>query len=227
MDIRLFLKNIDLFKDIPEEQITKLAEMTQLSNYEKGERIFYEGDHADGFFVVHSGRVKIFKLSGEGKEQILHVMEPGDPFGEVPMFAGGRYPADAETVEPSLLLFFSRKAFTDVISREPSLAMSMMASLSRRLLHLTTLIENLSLKEVPERLASYLLYLHDRDKIADIDLRISKGQLANILGTSPETLSRTLGRMSSRGIIKVLGRNIRLLDPEAMKEIATGLRFKG
>ena len=83
-------------------------------------------------------------------------MEPGDPFGEVPMFAGGRYPADAETVEPSLLLFFSRKAFTDVISREPSLAMSMMASLSRRLLHLTTLIENLSLKEVPERLASYL-----------------------------------------------------------------------
>jgi len=226
MDIRRFLRNIDLFKDLRKEQIAQLAEMTELSNYEKGERIFYEGDRADGFFVVHSGRVKIFKLSGEGKEQILHVMEPGDPFGEVPMFAGGRYPADAEAVEPSLLLFFSRASFTDMISREPSLAMSMMTSLSGRLLHLTTLIENLSLKEVPERLASYLLYLRERDKGTDLDLRISKGQLANILGTSPETLSRALGKMSARGVIKVQGRNIRLLDPEAMKEIATGLRLK-
>jgi CRP-like cAMP-binding protein len=227
MDIGIFLKNIDLFKDLREEQIAKLAKMTQLSDYEKGQHIFYEGDQADGFFVVHSGRVKIFKLSGEGKEQILHVMEPGDPFGEVPMFTGDRYPADAEAVEPSKLLFFSRKSFTNLISREPSLAMGMMATLSRRLLHLTTVIENLSLKEVPERLASYLLYLHERDKGTDLDLRISKGHLANILGTSPETLSRTLGKLSSRGVIKVQGRNIRLLDLEAMKNIATGQRFKG
>jgi CRP/FNR family transcriptional regulator, dissimilatory nitrate respiration regulator len=176
---------------------------------------------------VQSGRVKIFKLSSEGKEQILHVMGSGESFAEVPMFAGGRYPADAEAVVDSVLLFFSREAFTDLIRREPSLAINMMASLSKRLLHLTTLVENLSLKEVPGRLAAYLLHMSKQKNETDnLDLNISKGQLANILGTSPETLSRTLGKMSAQGLINVKGRCIRLINRKDIKEIASGIRSK-
>ena len=103
----------------------------------------------------------------------------------------------------------------------------MMASLSRRLLHLTTLVENLSLKEVPERLAAYFLYMSEqKNGTDDLDLNISKAQLANILGTSPETLSRTLGKMSAQGLINVKGRYIRLMNRKDMKEIASGTRSK-
>ncbi|MBN1545695.1 MAG: Crp/Fnr family transcriptional regulator [Syntrophaceae bacterium] len=220
-----FLKNIDLFKDLPAEQLERLSEMAALSIFAKGKHVFHEGDQAGGFYIVQSGRVKIFKLSGDGKEQILRVMESGEPFGEVPMFAGGHYPADAEAVENSVLLFFSREAFMDMILRQSSLAMNMISSLSKRLLHLTTLVEHLSLKDVSERLAAYLVHLSDgEDKAPVSNLNISKGQLANILGTSPETLSRTLGKMSSQGLIKVQGRRIHLLKPDIMKEIASGLK---
>lgn len=225
MKARQFLKNIDLFKDLPEDQLERLSELAVSSVFAKGKHIFHEGDQASGFYIVQSGRVKIFKLSGSGKEQILRVMESGEPFGEVPMFAGGHYPADAEAVENSVLLFFSRQAFMDMLQRQSSLAMNMISSLSKRLLQLTTLVEHLALKDVSERLAAYLVHLSNGEGKAPIsDLNISKGQLANILGTSPETLSRTLGKMSSLGLIKVQGRRIHLLKPDIMMEIATGLR---
>ena len=225
MKVQKSLKNISLFRDLSEEQIQQLSKLAVSSTFEKGNPIFHEGDTALGFYVVQSGRVKIFKLSGEGKEQILHVMEQGDPFGEVPMFAGSSYPADAEAVENSVLLFFSRQSFLDQIQRQPSLAMNMMASLAKRLLHLTTLVEHLSLKEVPERLAAYFLYLKgENNDNRDLDLNISKGQLANIIGTSPETLSRALGKMSSQRLITVKGRRIRLLKPDMIKEIAGGVK---
>ncbi|NDY41494.1 Crp/Fnr family transcriptional regulator [Dissulfurirhabdus thermomarina] len=187
-----------------------------------GAAVFSEGDEGTGFYVVLEGRVKIFKLSAEGREQILHLFGPGDPFGEAAVFAGRHFPANAVALAPSRLLFFPRAAFVDLVTRRPSLALGMLAVLSRRLHRFARLIEDLSLREVPGRLAAYLLALPGAGSAAPVVLEIPKAQIAGLLGTTPETLSRILRKMSDRGLVRVDGPRIRILDRPALEDLAAG-----
>ena len=157
------LAGIPLFTGLSKAQYEALARIGVRRSFRKGERIFSEGDEGTGFYVVVTGRVKIFKVSAEGKEQILHLFGPGESFGEVSVFTGQGFPADAVAAAQTTLLFFPRTAFIALIRKDPALALNMLAQLSRRLRQFAGLIEDLSLKEVPERLAKYLLYLSGRD----------------------------------------------------------------
>jgi CRP/FNR family transcriptional regulator len=212
-----------LFNGLPAEDLEELAHIAVDQKHAKGRTLFHEGSEASGFYGISLGRVKIYKLSLEGKEQILHIFGEGEFFGEVPVFAGGRFPAHAETLEVSRLLFFPKDAFKTLVARKPSLAMNMLAILSKRLRTFTHLVEDLSLKEVPGRLAAYLIYLSDHHQCApSFELDITKGQLASLLGTIPETLSRILGRMSQQDYIRVEGRRIQVLNREALESLAAG-----
>ncbi|NTW36802.1 MAG: Crp/Fnr family transcriptional regulator, partial [Syntrophobacteraceae bacterium] len=212
------IARIALFEGLPQEQLDELSRIVVEQGFKKGQSLFADGMKAAGMYGIISGKVKIYKMSLEGKEQILHIFGEGEFFGEVPVFAGGNYPAHAEALEDSRFLFFPRAEFVRLIQREPSLAMNMLAILSLRLRRFTHLIEDLSLKEVPGRLAAYLLYMSDRDGGSSrLELDITKGQLASVLGTIPETLSRILGRMSQQELIRVEGRKIEILDREALE----------
>lgn len=211
------LCRLSLFEGLADEQISAVAAIAAPRRYGKGELIFSDGDRGDGFYAIVSGQVKVFKMSDGGKEQILHIFGPGDPFGEVPVFEGRSFPASAMAITDSRLVFFPRREFVALIHDYPSLALGMLAVLSRRLRLFTTQIENLSLKEVPQRLAGYLLYLSEEQEGADtVSLPISKGQLASLIGTVPETLSRVFAKMSADGLIEVEGKRIRLLDREGL-----------
>ena len=206
-----------------DEQIERLAGIVEIRKYARGQTIFTEGEKAEGFYVLKTGRLKIFKLSLEGKEQILHIFGPGEPFGEVAVFTGSQYPAHAEALEASEALFFPRQKFVDLVMKDPSLSMNMLAVLSKRLKYFTQLVENLSLKEVPQRLAAYILVLADAKETGDsVELDIAKGQLASLLGTIPETLSRILNKMTTQGYIEVEGRHIRLVDRQSLENLAMG-----
>lgn len=208
-----------LFAGLPEEQVDALVGLASEKKFSRGESIFFEGDPADGFYMVSDGKVKIYKASLDGKEQILHIFGPGEPFGEVPVFHGRPFPANAMALVNSELLFFPRREFVDLVMEIPSLALSMLAVLSLRLRRFAAQIENLSLKEVPGRLASYLLYLAEENNNTDkVTLDIPKGQLASLLGTIPETLSRIFSKMTDDGLIRVEGRTIYLLDMERLRE---------
>jgi len=210
-----------LFSGLPQGQLKEIEQIAMQKRFGRGESIFSEGDEGRGFYVVSKGLVKIFKVSSEGKEQILHIFGPGEPFGEVPVFSGQHFPASAESLAESRLLFFPRTAFVDLITGNPSLALSMLAVLSMRLRQFTLQIENLSLKEVPGRLAAYLIYLsHEQGRDDLVSLNISKGQLASLLGTIPETLSRIFSKMNGQNLIQVQDRNIRILDREGLEDLA-------
>ena len=118
------------------------------------------------------------------------------------------------------LCFFPRADFTALIRSDPTLALNMLAQLSRRLRQFAGLIEDLSLKEVPGRLAKHLLYLSGREGDGQLELDISKGQLASLLGTIPETLSRILAKMNRQGLLHSRGSGIRILDREGLEQIA-------
>jgi len=219
------LMSIPLFQGLPRPQYEGLAKIVVEQVFKRGDTIFFEGDEAIGLYIVLSGRVKVFKLSAEGKEQILHIFGRGEPIGEVAVFAGKKFPAHVAALEETRVLFFPRAAFVDLIRNDPSLALNMLAVLSHRLRRFTTLVEDLSLKEVPGRLAAYLLYLSEREKgSSDLALDISKTQLASLLGTIPETLSRILTRMTREKLIKSSGRRYQILDRKGLEDLATGER---
>ena len=210
-----------LFRGLSEEDLVQIRRIAVDKSFERTETVFSEGDAARGFYVVAEGRVKIFKLSPDGKEQILHIYGPGDPFGEVPMFSGQRFPANAQTLTRCRLVYLPRKAFVERIGENPSLALNMLAVLAARLRQFTMQVESLSLKEVPGRLASYLMVLQrEQSGKSGIELPISKGQLASLLGTIPETLSRIFSKMSEQGLIRVQGRAIEVVDAQGLQELA-------
>ncbi len=215
-----------LFGGLSEEQLYQIRGISQEKNYKRGEAIFWEGDPGIGFYVVVGGQVKVYKTSSEGKEQILHIYGPGHPIGEVPVFSGSRFPANAMAIEKSRLLFFPRNDFVDLISKHPSLALNMLAILSVRLRQFTVQVENLSLKEVPARLASYLIYLsQEQESMKTVTLPISKGQLASLLGTIPETLSRIFNKMTLQHLITVQGSKIVLTDRKGIEDLASSGRL--
>ena len=212
------IENIALFSGLPGEHLDDLKQIVLEKEYRRGETVFLEGDAGNGFYVVLEGKVKVSKVSSEGKEQILHIFGPGEPFGEVPVFSGKPFPANAQTLAKSVLAFFPKERFTALVNANPSLALNMLAVLSTRLRQFTVQVENLSLKEVPERLAGYLLFLSREQENADeVTLPISKGQLASLLGTIPETLSRIFAKMSSEGLINVEGKKILINNPEELE----------
>ncbi len=219
-DLEIIAKTV-LFSGLAEKELQRVGQVALEKHFPKGQSVFMEGEEGAGFYIVSRGLVKIYKISMDGKEQILHIMGPGEPFGEVPVFSGQRFPANAETLMESDLLFFPRQDFVDLIAHYPSLAMNMLAVLSGRLRQFTIQIENLTLREVPARLAAYLIYLADRDKQDKaVTLDISKGQLASLLGTVPETLSRALTNMKNNGLIQTDGNVIMLLKRRELKELA-------
>ncbi len=208
-----------LFSGLSGEELAQVEKITVARNFARGESIFFEGDEADGFYMVAEGKVKIFKMSLEGKEQILHIFGPGEPFGEVPVFHSQPFPANALALVKSQLFFFPRKEFVELVTAHPSLALNMLAMLSLRLRRFANQIESLSLKEVPGRLAAYLIYLTEEQGSSDrVTLDIPKGQLASLLGTIPETLSRIFAKMTDEGLIRVEGRTIYLDDLEGLQQ---------
>ena len=222
-DLKIFLAQTQLWHGLSSNCIDLVAKIAVPQTYGKGRLIFSEGEAGRGFFIIRSGRVKVFKVSPEGKEQILRVFGAGEHFAEVAALDGQCFPASAAALESTTVLFFPRAAFVDFLQRHPTLAINVLASFARRLRQFTQLIEALSLKAVPSRLAAYLLALSEQANHADtVELDLTKGQLAAVIGTIPETLSRVFLKLSQEGLIELKGSRITLLDRQQLKHLSLG-----
>jgi len=228
MDIADYIITIPLFKGLTRKDGHEVSRIAKIKIFEKDQKVFTEGEEGDGIYLILQGQVRVYKISSEGKEQTYHIFGPGESFGEVVLFTEGGFPAYAESVTRTSLLFFPRNDFISVLKKNSSISINMIATLSRRLREFSILIENLSLKETPERFAAYLLSLSkEHNDSSEVDLGISKGQLASLLGTVPSTLSRILSKMNSLGVIKSNGSKIRILDHAKLEKIAlTGIEPK-
>lgn len=221
MTVRDILIRSQLFGGLPEEHVTEIENLAVDKHCNKGDIIFHDGDEGAGFYVIAAGSVSVYKLSPEGKEQILHIVKEGETIGAVPVFSGQSFPANARAITKSRLLFFDRKKFIRLITDKPNITMNILALLSARLREFTIQVENLSLKEIPGRLATYLLDLSREQGNKDlVRLGVSKGQLANLLGTGPESLSRTLGNMKIKKLIEEKGANIWLINRALLEKVA-------
>jgi CRP/FNR family transcriptional regulator len=225
------LRQCPLFTGLKEEDLKKIRAIATPKQVEKREVIFSDGEEAKGFYVILSGKVKLYKISPEGKEQILHVVSAPDAFAEAALFLEeGSYPAFAEALSDCQLLFFPKRDFTQLIEKNPQLSINMIVTLSHYLRRFASLIEELSLKEVSSRIAKYLIDLSlklskEGKNPKEVELDLSKTQLASKLGTISETLSRTLAKMKAKGIIDVRKNRILILNREVLEELASGLKI--
>jgi CRP-like cAMP-binding protein len=213
-----------LFSGLDDEHMRLVEQAAQKVSVDKGAFLFFQDDPADRFYVVLSGKVKIFKSSPDGKEQILLMAGPGDSFGEAALFSTKSYPAAAEVAESGELAYFTFKRFMALVHENPTVAVNMVARLSMLLHHLTRLVQRLSLEDVVTRLAEYILDLLPDDRAAEqtIVLDEKKMVLASILGTIPETLSRAFAGLSKSGVLSIDGQTIVVHDRNRLTEIAAG-----
>jgi CRP/FNR family transcriptional regulator, dissimilatory nitrate respiration regulator len=215
------LSSIPFFKGLSTNELNEVGRVAFEKYFNKDEIIFSDGQRGDGSYLIIEGTVKVYKLSLHGREHIFHFFSSGWIFGEVAVFTGDHFPLNAEAITETRALYFPVSAFLSIIKKSQVLALKMLADLSHKYRMLSTQIENLSLKEISARLSEYLLsQSQEQCRNTHIDLKISKSQLACMLGTVPVTLSRTFTKLSKYNLIRVEGRKIVLLNKVRLAELA-------
>jgi CRP/FNR family transcriptional regulator, cyclic AMP receptor protein len=220
------LRKTPLFANLTDVEMRSLAGRVNNRRFERGALLFSEGDPCTGLFLVASGKIRIFKLSSAGREQVLAVEGPGSSFAELPVFDGGNYPASASALEDAEILFISRKDFQNFCREHPEVALKVLAVVGSRLRRLVGIIEDLSFTTVRHRLIAVLLRLAQASGTASkegvrLELRKTHQDLAAELGTVRELVSRNLSRLQAEGFLEVDGRIIIVKDLAGLKREQT------
>ena len=207
------LKKPLLFSGLKDADLSALAAITVRRVFKKGETLFSEGEEATGFYLLLSGSIKLCRMSADGREKVLHFVNPRETFAEAAFFGDGKYPAEARGMESGEVLYLPRQGFMDLMSHNPNFALNLVVSLSLMLRQFVRQIEELSFADVTSRLASFLVRRAAESStsfggITYIDLGIRKGELASRLGTASETISRTFKKLKDEGIIEVQGSRV-------------------
>jgi len=216
------LRETPLFAALAETEMRALSSRITRLHFGRGELLFNEGDPSSGLFLVVSGKIRIFKMSPSGREQVLSVETPGSSFAELPVFDGGKYPASASALEDAEVLFISRRDFQNFCREHPEVALKVLAVVGSRLRRLVGIIEDLSFTTVRQRLISVLLRLTEESGTTTkngvrLELNKSHQDLAAELGTVRELVSRNLSRLQAEGFLDVDGRTIFIKDLAALR----------
>ena len=211
------LRRVSFFAVLPVDELRSLATHCVVRRLGRDEMLFNEGDPSDGLFVVQAGAVKVFKMAETGRDQVLAMDRAGSTQGELPLFDGGTFPASAAAVEDSTLLSLPKREFLDLCRRNSEVAFAVIRSLAWRFRYMTSLVEELSLKEVSHRLARFL-----RDRAVRSGVRTKRGvefpleetnqEIGAEIGTVRDLVSRNLRRFVDRGIIRLERRKVIVLD---------------
>jgi len=224
MDLMTILGATALLGALSEPQLKLLAARTARKRYSAGTLLFSEGETCSGLYIVAQGRVRIFKTSASGREQVLSVEGPGATVAELPVFDGGVYPASVIAVEDVEIVFISRRDLHAYCMEHPEVALKMLAVVGARLRRLVGIIEELSFTTIRQRLASMLVKLAQTQGVKTghgIEFRLpaSHQEIANQLGTVRELVSRNLTRMQAEGLLEVDAREVVVKDLQGLTAV--------
>ena len=218
-----YLKKIPIFSNLTETDLKIIDSISIVRSYDKGRIIFMEGEPGEAFFYVKSGRVKISKLSADGREHILHILGPGHLFAEVTLFSGLPYPATAEVMETSEIGIIRNFDLEKAIMGNPELALQLIKYLNNRLMEAQNKVRNLALYDTYARTAQAVIKLsEEHGKIVprgvELDLNISRQELANIVGTTRETCIRALMAFKKEKAIDIDKNTITIIDKDKLSQ---------
>jgi tRNA-Thr(GGU) m(6)t(6)A37 methyltransferase TsaA len=212
---------VPIFNHLPTEQMEEIRKVAVTRSFRKGESIYRAGDPSDTLYILGSGRVRIFRLSESGKEQLLRIMKPGDFMGELALFSESIHEEFAEAMEPTEMCILKRDSFQKILMEYPTVSLRMLSEFSRRLEESEKKTARIAAETVETRIALYLLDLYSESgEKPRVALPMSKKDLASYLGTTPETISRRLADMEDSGLIRQhTNKSIEILDPDGLSLI--------
>ncbi len=219
-----FLLYVPIFSDLPEIALEKISKIGSNRNYKKDSVILMEEDAGSALFVIVSGKVKISRTSTDGREVILTYLTDSDFFGEMAILDGMTRSATVMAAEDSELFIIQRDDFLSLLKEHPEVSIALLQELTRRLRSADMKIKSLSLKDAEGKVATVLLQLADdigiiRQGIVEIDKLPLQQDLANMAGTSRETISRTLHSFAKKGLVELDGSKLKILSYEKFKEL--------
>lgn len=225
-DLWAALRSCRLWRNASDSGVAALARSARMADLSRGELIATEGDIADSFGVLVSGKARVFYLGADGKQITFEELGVGDAPAAVAALAGGRFPANIEAATDGTIAWLRRESLYELLASEPAVAQSLVASLASKVVNFTSVVQTLAL-DVPSRLARYLFQrsLATGEATSEglrVDLGMTKGELASALGTVPETLSRAFARLRDDGIIDVQGRTVIVYDVGALARTGSG-----
>ncbi len=218
------LQKTGLFSNLTPSELQLLAARTVRKLFSSGELLFSEGEPCTGLHIVSRGKVRIFKTSMSGREQVLAVEGPGSSVAELPVFDGGPYPASVVALEDSEIAFISRRDFHAYCMEHPDVALKVLAVVGARLRRLVGIIEELSFTTIRQRLVATLVKLaqaEGKQTPRGLEFRLpdSHQEIANQLGTVRELISRNLMRLQAEGLIEVDARHIVVKDMRGLNAL--------
>lgn len=215
------VSQVPIFNHLPPEQMEEIRKAAETRSFRKGQSIYRAGDPSDSLYILGSGRVRIFRLSESGKEQLLRIMKPGDFMGELALFSESIHEEFADAMEPTDMCILKRDRFQKILLEYPSVSLRMLSEFSRRLEESERKSARIATETVEARIALYLLDLYEESgKKLRVTLPMSKKDLASYLGTTPETISRRLTDMEDSGLIRQhTNKTIEIVDSKGLSLI--------
>jgi CRP-like cAMP-binding protein len=216
------LRSCQLFMGLPSSDIAAITSFALPKHLDKGEYLFREADRSQGFYIVQKGALNVHRVSAAGKEQVIHLFRPIESFAEGTLATETGYPADARATEPTTVLLIPKNEFIDLLRKRPELALRMLGSMSQHLRVIVGLLDDLTLKDMETRLANWLLKRCPRpitNCAVEIELGRTKRVLAAEMGTTSETLSRTLAKFRDQNFLQVNGNTIKLTKPRELQKL--------
>lgn len=219
-----FLKYVPIFSDLDDKTLEKIAEIGIRKNFSRDTVVLFEHETGSALFVIASGKVKVSRVSDDGKEVILTILGESDFFGEMAILDGLTRSANVTAMEDSELFIIQRSDFLELLHNYPEIAVALLQELTQRLRSADMKIKSLSLKDAEGKVATVILQLADdigkiKQGTVEIDKLPYQHDLANMAGTSRETISRTLHSFAKKGLVELEGSKLRILDYEKFKEI--------
>ena len=221
MSVAQFLRHIPLFTHLSEADLARLADSARERNYPKNSVILFEDDPGDALYVVVTGQVKVVLIGEDGREVILSVLHEGNFFGEMALIDDEPRSAHVIAMHDSNLLLLRREDFQRRLQEAPTIALGLLRELSRRLRRADDKIGGLVLLDVNGRVARLLLQMADENDGTNITRRITHHTIAQMIGSSRETVSRTIRDLADRGLLQVSRKAIVILDRKSL-EAASG-----
>jgi CRP-like cAMP-binding protein len=219
-----FLKIVPIFADLAEETLSKIALLGKRKSFEKDSVILLENDSGSALFVIISGKVKVSRVSDDGREVILSILTDSDFFGEMAILDGLSRSANVTAIEDVEIFMIQRSDFLDLLYNHPEVSIALMQELTKRLRAADMKIKSLSLKDAEGKVATVILQLADdigriKQGVVEIEKLPFQQDLANMAGTSRETISRTIHQFAKKGLIELEGSKLRILNYEKFKEL--------
>ncbi len=209
---------VPIFNHLEDNQMEEIVETIKPGKYKKGEIIYSAGNRSDSLYIVNKGRIRIFRLSESGKEQLVRILQVGDFTGELALFSDTTHESYAQAMEDTEVCMINRSDLQDFLLRYPSISLKILSEFSSRLEKAEKQTTSVSTEKVETRIARFISEIVGNTKSMEFTLPMSKKDLASYLGTTPETISRKLAEFEDVGYIKQkTARRILVLDLDKLR----------